>query len=488
MRTAPLDICYTDIHALCVRSLDTMVKIKSWEQHTLLAQGLRRTCGQPPIAVDPLLAKVRTAMDGGRWAALEVELLKRRATEVAGTRWPCLPPDHSFSCVKVATDGSVIDGSAGSAFAIFDGPVHLQRDGDASPILEGTVKTLGRQSSNRSELLALLLALKSCRTVQDMSVLCDSLCTIQQTDRGFHDPDSFSPGTANLDLIRACVAELEARRNRGQTYEIYKVKSHVPSTPQEHVYVDELAKEATSLPTPVDHLRLLSPSWCILHHGLPVTDSDLSKTLLELHVAKVSSDLPSFLKPLTAAHVEHKWTRQLSESTKLRPSLREMLCRFKFGALKNKPKHTWTTQGGHSEHTCPRCKHRITGADTAHLNGAQWVDHILHYCTVPAIQHLRDRIQDHCDNWSGSADIDVRVQSVSEVLPLPAYQLPPDELLLDLRGFLLRTVRRQGGEFDFLPDDLAALFTKFNSELIQLDRCLDITLDPNHIVGAPSHA
>ena len=58
-----------------------------------------------------------------------------------------------------------------------------------------------------------------------MSVLCDSLCTIQQTDRGFHDPDSFSPGTANLDLIRACVAELEARRNRGQTYEIYKVKS-----------------------------------------------------------------------------------------------------------------------------------------------------------------------------------------------------------------------------------------------------------------------
>ena len=70
-------------------------------------------------------------------------------------------------------------------------------------------------------------------------------------------------------------------------------------------------------------------------------------------------------------------------------------------------------------------------------------------------------------------------QSVSEVLPLPAYQLPPDELLLDLRGFLLRTVRRQGGEFDFLPDDLAALFTKFNSELIQLDRCLDITLDPN---------
>ena len=76
-------------------------------------------------------------------------------------------------------------------------PVHLQRDGDASPILEGTVKTLGRQSSNRSELLALLLALKSCRTVQDMSVLCDSLCTIQQTDRGFVDPDSFTPGTAN---------------------------------------------------------------------------------------------------------------------------------------------------------------------------------------------------------------------------------------------------------------------------------------------------
>ena len=160
METAPFNISYTDIHALCTRSLDTMVKIKSWEQHTLLAQGLRRTCGQPPVAVDPLLAKVRTAMAGGRWAALEVELLKRRATEVAGTRWPCLPPDHSFSCVTVATDGSVIDGSAGSAFAIFDGPVHLQRDGDASPILEGTVKTLGRQSSNRSELLALLLALK----------------------------------------------------------------------------------------------------------------------------------------------------------------------------------------------------------------------------------------------------------------------------------------------------------------------------------------
>ena len=191
-RTAPLVISQKDIDALCARSLDTMVKIKSWEQHTLLGQGLGRMCGQPPAVVDPLLAKVRVAMTGGRWAALEQELGRRKAAEVVDVRWPCLPAGVHDS-VTAATDGSVIKGAAGSAFALYDGPVSKVRREDTPTIMEGKFKTLGRQSSNRSELFALL----SCRTVQCMSVLCDSLCTIQQTDRGFVDPDSFTPGTAN---------------------------------------------------------------------------------------------------------------------------------------------------------------------------------------------------------------------------------------------------------------------------------------------------
>ena len=114
----------------------------------------------------------------------------------------------------------------------------------------------------------------------------------------------------------------------------------------------------------------------------------------------------------------------------------------------------------------------------------QWVDHILHYCTVPAIQHLRNRIQGHCDDWSWSIDIDVRVQSVYEVLqcagvPASSRRAP----ILDLRGFLLNTVRRQGGEFDFLPDHLAALFTKFNSKLIQLDRPAVSALPSTRIIS-----
>ena len=67
-------------------------------------------------------------------------------------------------------------------------------------------------------------------------------------------------------------ARSERRFFLGQSYDIFKVKSHVSSTPLDHVHVDELAKEATALPTPDDHLRRLSPSWCVLHSALPVTD------------------------------------------------------------------------------------------------------------------------------------------------------------------------------------------------------------------------
>jgi hypothetical protein len=47
--------------------------------------------------------------------------------------------------------------------------------------------------------------------------------------------------------------------------------------------------------------------------------------------------------------------------------------------------------------------------------------------------------------------------------------LPPDEILLDLRGFLVISIRDQGDELNLSPNDLAGLFNEFSSELIQLE-------------------
>ena len=80
------------------------------------------------------------------------------------------------------------------------------------------------------------------------------------------------------------------------------------------------------------------------------------------------------------------------------------------------------------------------------------------------------------------------VQSVTELLPKPAYQIPPDEILLDLRGFLATTIRDQGDELNLSPDDLAGLFNDFSSELIQMDRCLDINNTTNQNPEAPTRA
>ena len=74
------------------------------------------------------------------------------------------------------------------------------------------------------------------------------------------------------------------------------------------------------------------------------------------------------------------------------------------------------------------------------------------------------------------------------MLPKPAYQIPPDEILLDLRGFLATTIRDQGDELNLSPDDLAGLFNDFSSELIQLDRCLDINNATNQNPEAPTCA
>ena len=141
------------------------------------------------------------------------------------------------------------------------------------------------------------------------------------------------------------------------------------------------------------------------------------------------------------------------------------------------------------QHVCPRCHNGIEGATTrSHINGAQWTDHVLHYCTDPGVQGIRDKIQACCNRWSAYLDIGVSVQSVTELLPKPAYQIPPDEILLDLRGFLATTIRDQGDELNLSPDDLAGLFNDFSSELIQMDRCLDINNTTNQNPEARSYA
>ena len=112
------------------------------------------------------------------------------------------------------------------------------------------------------------------------------------------------------------------------------------------------------------------------------------------------------------------------------------------------------------------------------LHGTQWADHVLHYCNAQDIQQTRTSIQQRCDRWAEDLDIDIQIQSITELSALPISAIPPDELLIDLRGFLVNTIHEQSKRFSFVPNDLALLFNSFLPDLTRLCAVLDVAPNP----------
>ena len=81
--------------------------------------------------------------------------------------------------------------------------------------------------------------------------------------------------------------------------------------------------------------------------------------------------------------------------------MREMLCRFKFGALKNKPKHKDTWHIAQGQHVCPRCHNGIEGL----LGSAKdWADYARHDVRRLASGYHIAGCEMH---WTGKTDREV---------------------------------------------------------------------------------
>jgi hypothetical protein len=50
---------------------------------------------------------------------------------------------------------------------------------------------------------------------------------------------------------------------------------------------------------------------------------------------------------------------------------------------------------------------------------------VLHYCNAQDIQQTRTSIQQRCDRWAEDLDIDIRIQSITELSALPISAIPP---------------------------------------------------------------
>ena len=333
------------------------------------------------------------------------------------------------------------------------------------PILQHCCRCIGSQTSNRSEALALLIGLRTCRSVPKIHCMTDSQFVKDGVDKfRIQGIQSATNRTAHRDLFHAILVELSNRDTLYPADHFYleKVKSHDDTTPITHDEVDLLAKEAAKLPLPQHWQRILSPSYTVFSGGLTHNETELRTLLTQRLRKREVADLPVHLRHLALPSMDHSLAARLWDHLK-HPSLSETLLRLRFGITRVLSEHTLGV--GHS---CKHCAQLIRGADgspitTDKLHGTEYVSHMLFQC--PSTTQHRSDLQQHCDTFTTT----LRAQLGDHAPAFCMTDVVADVLLdhpgsdgqvrLDPRGFCNDTIRQQLNDAGADVCDLVKLYT-----------------------------
>ena len=464
-----------DVNFLCNLGLTTVSAVHEWAS-TLPAN--------PERAFDwtsTHLGRHRTPREHYQWKwdelnidaryAPALENLRREGTDLNGdpdveqAPWPAVD-GHTHPSVLMNVDGSKFTEprvTAGAGVLVHKSDWKHWRDGP--PILEHICRCLGSQTSNRSETLALLIGLRSCRSVPKIHCMTDSQFVKDGVDKFMQQGiQSATNQTAHRDLLRAIVKELADRDQLYPPGHFYleKVRSHQEDTPITHEDVDELAKKAAKLPLPEHWRHILSPHYTVLSGGLTHNEYELRTLLVQRICEREVADLPVHLRHLAEPSLDHSLSLQLWNHLK-HPSISESLLRLRFGITRV---HSTHTPG--LGHACNHCTQSIRGADGMpitdnNLHGTDYVSHILFEC--PANAGQRDEIQTQCDTFTAN----LRKKLGEQVPAFCMNNAVADALLqrtgsadlirVDPRGFCNDTIRRQLSDAGADMYDLAELYT-----------------------------
>ena len=459
-----------------------------------------------PTLNAPLLQQVRHVLNEHK-ESIDREIKARAEPALNPPDRPNLADSVNKKAATVATDGSVKNGTAGGALAIFNG-AHDTRPSPTDPNQSMQFRVYGTQSSNRAELYAVLRALRLCKPIKQLHILCDSETSKKMIFKALSGKH-IKHNTPNRDLITRCATEMQWRHDQPEyKTEWVDVKAHSDEEPWEHKKADLLAGKATQMALPPHnaHLRELEPAWALLYKGTPCQDEGLKTILrtLENEAATAGGTVPSNLRPsLLSKHKHTGESQAISCKNTVNHAVQEILFRLKFGAVRGTPRPKPRGTNGEGDwHICPRCDIPIWGANRREkLHGHHWVDHCLHHCAYHALVSARQKVLEalsgrlkECMSRPGTAasrpdgrpriaQATVEARSLTDFSDLvignttlghpPGGELPKGGLVIDLRGYVPQDIRQRMKDLGITSLDITSMLNVAKRPLQAITKLID---------------